>query len=73
MWKTDGSLSILADAFINSVWEVARGCDTVRVHANKTWKVNVSRETRKFIAARRDMFKSIGSPTLTCQCAKTSG
>ncbi|KAK6090308.1 hypothetical protein P3W45_000665 [Vairimorpha bombi] len=35
MRKTDGSLSILADAFINSV-----------VHANKTWKVNVSRETQ---------------------------
>jgi L-asparaginase/Glu-tRNA(Gln) amidotransferase subunit D len=62
MRKTDGSLSILVDEFINSVWEVARGCDTVRVYANKTCKVNVSRETRKFIATKRDMFKSISEP-----------
>ncbi|KAK6089230.1 hypothetical protein P3W45_001780, partial [Vairimorpha bombi] len=71
MMKADGSLSILVDEFINSVWEVARGCDTVRVYANKTCKVNVSRETRKFIATKRDMFKSISEPDFDVSVRKT--
>ncbi|WUR03787.1 pol polyprotein [Vairimorpha necatrix] len=60
--KTDSNLSTLAKAFIDSVWEVANGCNVTSKPHPKEWRVYISKETRTLIAKRRNVFKHRKDP-----------
>ncbi|KAF9762775.1 LINE-1 retrotransposable element ORF2 protein [Nosema granulosis] len=58
----EGNLTTQAEAFIASVWEVARGCKAVVEATPPKWRVSLSKETKKLIAQRRSLFKHIKDP-----------
>ncbi|KKO75094.1 endonuclease-reverse transcriptase [Vairimorpha ceranae] len=60
--KVDADLSILTKAFIDTVWEVAKGCNATKKLSQKEWRVHISKETRSLIMRRRKAFKHRNDP-----------